>query len=94
MRYHEGDPVTAQRQIEGIDVPPVAPGTVGTVLATTLFGLAEESLLCDSDRFGPETLSRQRRSTRRQIACHARFVIVILGPGLPAAGHRACAMPT
>ena len=54
MRYREGDPVTAQRQIEGIDVPPVALGTVGTVVATTLFGRPKRVFFAIQTGSGPK----------------------------------------
>ena len=54
MRYHEGDRVTAQREIEGIDVPPVAPGTVGTVVATTVFGRTKKVFFAIQTGWGPK----------------------------------------
>jgi hypothetical protein len=54
MRYHEGDRVTAQREIEGIDVPPVAPGTVGTVVATTVFGRPKKVFFAIQTGWGPK----------------------------------------
>jgi hypothetical protein len=38
MRYRKGESIVARRQIDGMNVPEVPAGTVGTVEATTLFG--------------------------------------------------------
>ena len=38
MTWHTGDPVTASRDLEDMDVPTVPEGTAGTVEETTLFG--------------------------------------------------------
>lgn len=54
MRYHKGDQVTAQREIEGMDVPPVAPGTTGTVVATTLFGQPKRVFFAIQTVWGPK----------------------------------------
>jgi hypothetical protein len=38
MSCRKGDRVTARRQIDGMNVPEVPPGTDGTVVKTTLLG--------------------------------------------------------
>jgi hypothetical protein len=38
MRYRKGDSIIARRLIEGMNVPEVPAGTVGTVETTTMLG--------------------------------------------------------
>jgi hypothetical protein len=38
IRYRKGDSIIARRQIEGMNVPEVPAGTVGTVKTTTILG--------------------------------------------------------
>ena len=38
MRYRKGESIIARRQIDGMNVPEVPAGTVGTVEAATLLG--------------------------------------------------------
>jgi hypothetical protein len=54
MRYHKGDRVTAQREIEGIDVPHVEAGTTGTVVATTVLGRPKRVFFAIQTVWGPK----------------------------------------
>jgi hypothetical protein len=38
IRYRKGDSIVARRQIEGMNVPEVPAGSVGTVKSTTILG--------------------------------------------------------
>lgn len=38
MRYRKGESIIARRQIDGMNVPEVPAGTVGTVKTTTILG--------------------------------------------------------
>jgi hypothetical protein len=52
MRCRKGDEVTANRQIEGMDVPLVPAGSRGTVLETTMLGRPKKVFFAVSDGWG------------------------------------------
>ncbi|MDH6199157.1 hypothetical protein M2272_005825 [Mycobacterium frederiksbergense] len=52
MACRKGDSVTACRQIEGVDVPLVPAGAMGTVVKTTLFGRPKRVHFRVSDVWG------------------------------------------
>lgn len=52
MGCRRGDAVSACRRIEGMDVPVVPPGALGTVTATTLLGRAKTVEFVVDDGWG------------------------------------------
>ncbi|MGW0163368.1 hypothetical protein ACWDUN_29005 [Mycobacterium sp. NPDC003323] len=50
--FHKGDVVAARRRIEGVDVPIVPAGAVGTVTTTTVFGNPKRVHFAVSDTWG------------------------------------------
>ena len=52
MRCRKGDAVTARRKIEGIDVPLVPAGALGTVRSTTVFGRPKRVFFAVCDGWG------------------------------------------
>jgi hypothetical protein len=52
MHCHKGDPVTARRQIDGMNVPLVPEGARGTVVDTTIFGRPRTVFFAVNDGWG------------------------------------------
>lgn len=52
--FRAGDTVAACRRLEGIDVPVVPEGTIGTVASTTVFGNPKRVHFTVSDTWGTE----------------------------------------
>lgn len=50
--FRAGDVVAARRRLEGVDVPVVPAGAVGTVAATTLFGTPKRVHFTVADTWG------------------------------------------
>lgn len=53
-RYKRGDKVTARSAIDGINVPDVPAGSVGTVVATTVLGKPKTLHFSLETAFGPK----------------------------------------
>jgi hypothetical protein len=53
-RYKPGDTVTARRPIDGMNVPEVPAGAVGTVVATTLLGRPKTLHFALDTEWGPK----------------------------------------
>ncbi|WP_156752252.1 hypothetical protein [Mycobacterium sp. ACS1612] len=54
MRYRKGDSIIARRRIEGMNVPEVPVGSVGTVESTTVLGKPKKVHFSLATGWGPK----------------------------------------
>ena len=54
IRYRKGDSIIARRQIEGMNVPNVPVGSVGTVKSTTVLGKPKTVFFALATGWGPK----------------------------------------